>query len=313
MFAVDMDCQWLLWQFGARRIQAHVGRRAPDCQGSGPRLSPQQPCLQLRTDVIHRKLLRSNLSFPDASLPIAHEWATLMGDQRENLPSSPHSSVITRLKNVLADLHSNPSPHIPEPPSCKKRASVALVIRIRAQFPYRSTYNPNTCSNSNTSFRSRLDAFFEQEWVQTGEPEILFMKRAARTGDRWTGHVAFPGGKREAGDADDEEASVRETREEVGLDLRAPHCLQIGNLPQRVITTNWGKVPYVFSTFPKFGEVELKRLLTLLQHHGPVSLRLPALPRRFFSPISPTYRSPFRALGLPSLPPVSSFAILRAQ
>lgn len=79
--------------------------------------------------------------------------------------------------------------------------------------------------------------------MQKGDPEILFMKRATRTGDRWTGHIALPGGKREPGDADDRSASERETEEEVGLDLKSDYCLSIGNLPERVITTNWGNTP----------------------------------------------------------------------
>ena len=50
--------------------------------------------------------------------------------------------------------------------------------------------------------------------------EVLFIRRAEREGDLWSGHVAFPGGRVEPGEAV-EEAAVRETVEEVGLDLRA--------------------------------------------------------------------------------------------
>ncbi len=51
-------------------------------------------------------------------------------------------------------------------------------------------------------------------------PEALFIRRAEREGDLWSGHVAFPGGRVEAGE-ESETAAVRETLEEVGLDLRA--------------------------------------------------------------------------------------------
>ena len=53
-----------------------------------------------------------------------------------------------------------------------------------------------------------------------GGLEMLFIRRAEREGDLWSGHVAFPGGRVEAGEGN-EEAAVRETIEEVGLDLRA--------------------------------------------------------------------------------------------
>jgi 8-oxo-dGTP pyrophosphatase MutT (NUDIX family) len=50
--------------------------------------------------------------------------------------------------------------------------------------------------------------------------EVLFIRRAEREGDLWSGHVAFPGGGVEPGEGV-EEAAVRETEEEVGIDLRA--------------------------------------------------------------------------------------------
>ena len=52
-------------------------------------------------------------------------------------------------------------------------------------------------------------------------PEALFIERAVREGDPWSGQVALPGGRRDEGEAGLDDTVVRETREETGLDLRA--------------------------------------------------------------------------------------------
>jgi 8-oxo-dGTP pyrophosphatase MutT (NUDIX family) len=55
--------------------------------------------------------------------------------------------------------------------------------------------------------------------------DILFIKRAEKSGDPWSGHMAFPGGHREPSDADLRAAAERETLEEIGLDLRGADYL----------------------------------------------------------------------------------------
>src|SRR5262245_34151321 len=49
--------------------------------------------------------------------------------------------------------------------------------------------------------------------------EILLIRRAERPTDLWSGHMAFPGGRRSPEDRDLLATAVRETEEEVGLDL----------------------------------------------------------------------------------------------
>jgi len=50
-------------------------------------------------------------------------------------------------------------------------------------------------------------------------PEVLLIERAAREGDPWSGHMAFPGGRMEPCDTHVREAAERETFEEVGVRL----------------------------------------------------------------------------------------------
>lgn len=52
-----------------------------------------------------------------------------------------------------------------------------------------------------------------------GSLELLLIKRAEFESDPWSGHIALPGGRAEPGDRDLEETVVRETREEIAIDL----------------------------------------------------------------------------------------------
>ncbi|MEK7830137.1 MAG: CoA pyrophosphatase, partial [Acidobacteriota bacterium] len=60
--------------------------------------------------------------------------------------------------------------------------------------------------------------------------ELLVIKRAEREGDPWSGHLALPGGRAEPQDADLLATAVRETNEEIGVDLRNGGEV-IGQLP----------------------------------------------------------------------------------
>lgn len=66
----------------------------------------------------------------------------------------------------------------------------------------------------------------------TEHTEVLFIKRADKPGDPWSGHMAFPGGHLEASDGDLAAAAARETLEEIGLDLDA-NASYLGALDQQ--------------------------------------------------------------------------------
>lgn len=61
--------------------------------------------------------------------------------------------------------------------------------------------------------------------------ELLVIERAARDGDPWSGHMAFPGGRRAAEDASARVTAERETWEEVGIDLSSAGRL-LGSLDE---------------------------------------------------------------------------------
>jgi 8-oxo-dGTP pyrophosphatase MutT (NUDIX family) len=52
-----------------------------------------------------------------------------------------------------------------------------------------------------------------------GGAEMLVIKRAQDERDHWSGHLALPGGRRDPSDADLRATALRETLEEVGLDV----------------------------------------------------------------------------------------------
>jgi len=63
-------------------------------------------------------------------------------------------------------------------------------------------------------------------FAQRGEAlEVLFIRRAEREGDVWSGHMAFPGGRWSPEDQTLLATAIRETQEEVGLDLRPAELL----------------------------------------------------------------------------------------
>ncbi|HTO68677.1 MAG TPA: CoA pyrophosphatase [Myxococcota bacterium] len=69
-------------------------------------------------------------------------------------------------------------------------------------------------------FRAAVAVVFST--ATTGAVELLFIERARREGDPWSGQMAFPGGRAERADPDLAATAAREAREEVGLALARP-------------------------------------------------------------------------------------------
>lgn len=57
--------------------------------------------------------------------------------------------------------------------------------------------------------------------------EVLFIRRAERAGDPWSGQIALPGGRRDAADPDLLATAIRETREEIGVALEEAEQLGV--------------------------------------------------------------------------------------
>ena len=75
-------------------------------------------------------------------------------------------------------------------------------------------------ADATVQYEGRLAAVAAVMRVVDGEAELLFIKRAEHEGDPWSGHMAFPGGRHEPDDEDLLHTAVRETLEELALDLR---------------------------------------------------------------------------------------------
>ncbi|KAF9535476.1 hypothetical protein CPB83DRAFT_912535 [Crepidotus variabilis] len=167
-------------------------------------------------------------------------------------------NVLPLLARALQRIRLTPPRIISSPPTQPRRAAVALLIRVVPA--------PNTPLPPTQEKPLDLDKFFTQEWVNhpNATPEILFLHRETPTpatsdGSLWQSqkkaneaHIAFPGGRQEPDDEGGLYTAMRQTWEEIGIDLAEPCYTCVGQLDDREITTSLGKrllmilSPFVF-------------------------------------------------------------------
>lgn len=191
------------------------------------------------------------------------------------------SSLLAHLQHGLIRI-AKVSPRVLEsPPTQPRRASVALILHVRpaeedkaalrAKWRHGQVMDEEDAhlfpsmqqqdANGKMGIEARLRQFFALPWVQRGTPELLFIKRAVRANDNWSSHVAFPGGRCDEEDESGLYTAMRETWEEVGMDLAEKEFLHVGHLEDREITSNLGKrllmilSPYIFVHLSPFAPV----------------------------------------------------------
>ncbi|KAF7784694.1 hypothetical protein Agabi119p4_859 [Agaricus bisporus var. burnettii] len=169
----------------------------------------------------------------------------------------PPLSVTPLLARALQRIRATPPRIIASPPTQPRRAAVALIVRVvpapTAKLPDPALPPPS------------LTEFFEEDWVNDpgSRAEILFLHRQAdfadnvaltqsRTTNGREAHVAFPGGRTERDDEGGLYTAMRQTWEEIGIDLAEKNYTCVGQLDDREITTSLGKrllmilSPFVF-------------------------------------------------------------------
>ena len=114
-----------------------------------------------------------------------------------------------------------------------------------------ANYEPEAFSVKENTRQAAVAVILRDNGEDNGEgTDILFIKRAEKPGDPWSGHMAFPGGHKEEFDDSLKQAAMRETLEEIGLDLSVAEYL--GPLDQqrampRGRPLNMLIAPHVFS------------------------------------------------------------------
>ncbi|CAJ0895139.1 7454_t:CDS:10 [Entrophospora sp. SA101] len=200
-------------------------------------------------------LLLSDELFRAANIQTRRKYISLVGSVRSTggkvlIFSSLHISGEHRLKIGLKNLQKISPRKIKSPANQPRRASVAIIIRIRPTIINSfETFSSDTNDNDIIEYEGNgkedlsvvIEEFFNLTWVRRGTPEIIYIKRSLRDGDRWSGQIAFPGGKQDPDDLDDLDTAIRETSEEIGIDLENDKSFAyIGALDDREVTSTLG-------------------------------------------------------------------------
>lgn len=105
--------------------------------------------------------------------------------------------------------------------------SVSALARVRRALAAR----PATLAERDPPFREAAVTLVLRPSEASDDLELLLIRRATRDGDPWSGQIGLPGGRWDRVDESLEDTAMRETVEELGLDLRA-HGEVLGTLDE---------------------------------------------------------------------------------
>lgn len=90
---------------------------------------------------------------------------------------------------------------------------------------------PAALAERDPPFKEAAVALVLRPSAEVDDLDLLLIRRATREGDPWSGQIGLPGGRWDPTDQSLEQTALRETQEEVGLDLSA-HGSVLGALDE---------------------------------------------------------------------------------